>query len=339
MNKKISVIVPIYNVEKYLPKCIESIINQTYTNLEIILVDDGSPDNCSNICDSYSLTDKRIKVIHKRNGGLSDARNAGLDVATGDYISFLDSDDYIHKKFYETLINLIIQYDADIAQCEFLKVYEEDTSNFNDCEFESNEEVSLLNNEQALDNLFNEYYVNTVVVWNKLYKRELFRNIRYPKGKIHEDEYTTYKVLFLTNRVVITSKTLYYYLQRESSITGKGFNIKSLDKIDSYYEQILFYDNKKLFELKKEAKIRFEGLIRSSMSNVLNSNLDNKDKVFYDLIIYYRKKYDLFSNNLNVSTKKKIIMILFKYSPIFIIKLLCNVLYLKSKIINYYKKM
>ena len=111
-------------MEKYLPKCIESIINQTYKNLEIILVDDGSPDNCGEICDKYALKDSRIKVIHKENGGLSDARNAGLDIATGDYVSFIDSDDYIHEKFYEILLNLITSNNADIAQCEFLKVYE-----------------------------------------------------------------------------------------------------------------------------------------------------------------------------------------------------------------------
>lgn len=334
MNNKISVIVPIYSVEKYLSKCIDSIINQTYTNLEIILVDDGSPDNCSIICDDYSLMDIRIKVIHKKNGGLSDARNAGLNVATGDYISFLDSDDYIHKEFYETLINLIIQYDADVAQCEFLKVYEDSKSNPNGCDFDTDEKISVLDNREALNNLFNEYYVNTVVVWNKLYKRELFKSIRYPKGKIHEDEYTTYKVLFVTNKVVTTSKQLYYYLQRENSIMGKGFNIKSLDKIDAYYGQVLFYNDKKLFELEVKAKSRLEGVIRESMIGVLNSTLDGKDKFFNNLINYYRRNYALFRDNINVSIKKKVIMILFKYSPKFIVKLICNTMYLKSKVIN-----
>ena len=332
MNTKISVIVPIYNVEKYLFKCIDSIISQTYTNLEIILVDDGSPDNCSRICDDYSLKDNRIKVIHKENGGLSDARNVGLDAATGDYVSFIDSDDYINKEFYETLVNLIIKHNADIAQCEFLKVYEENINNDNNYKSYNDEKVTILSNNEALNNLYNENYVNTVVVWNKIYKRELFKNIKYPKGKVHEDEYTTYKILFSAKKVVSTSKQMYYYLQRSSSIMGKGFNIKSLDKLDAYYGQVLFYNNNKLFKLADMAKIRFENSIRVYSSMVWRSILDNKNQLFDDLINYYRKNYDLFRNNSNASFKKKVIMLMFRYSPKFIIKVLCNAMYLKSKL-------
>lgn len=334
MDAKISVIVPVYNVEKYLCKCIDSIINQTYTNLEIILIDDGSPDNCGVVCDDYFLKDNRIKVIHKENGGLSDARNAGLDIATGDYISFIDSDDYIHKDFYKTLINLIVKYNADIAQCGFLDVYEEDVDNFSKDKLYINEKITILNNNEAINNLFNKNYVNTVVVWNKLYKRKLFKNIRYPKGKIHEDEYTTYKLLFSAKKVVSISMEMYYYLRRPNSIMGKGFNIKSLDKLDAYYEQILFYNNKKLFKLEEKAKNKFEFFIKEAMINVLNSNLDDRNKVFYNLINYYKKNYILFVNNINISFNKKVIMLLFKYLPKFIIKFLYNLICLKANLVR-----
>ena len=334
MNSKISVIVPIYNVEKYLSKCIDSIINQTYTNLEIILVDDGSPDNCGIMCDDYSLKDNRIKVIHKKNGGLSHARNIGLEIATGDYISFIDSDDYIHKEFYEILISLIVKYNADIAQCEFLKVYEEGINNSNNYKSYIDEKIIMLSNNEALNNLYNKNCVNTVVVWNKLYKKQLFKNIRYPKGKIHEDEYTTYKVLFNASKVVLTSRQMYYYLQRSSSIMGEEFNIKRLDRLDAYFGQVLFYNDKKMFKLEEKAKIKFEGLIRASMSKVWKSNLDNKKQIFDSLINYYRKNYNLFSDNLNISFKKKSTMLLFKYSPKFVIKLLSTLMYLKIRLAN-----
>jgi glycosyltransferase involved in cell wall biosynthesis len=334
MDFKISVIVPIFNVEKYLYKCIDSIINQTYASLEIILIDDGSTDNCGVICDDYSLKDNRIKIIHKQNGGLSDARNAGLDVATGNYISFIDSDDYIHKRFYETLINLIVKYNADIAQCEYSNIYEEDTNNFSNDKFNINERITVLyNNNSALNNLFNENYINTVVVWNKLYKRELFKNIRYPKGKVHEDEYTTYRVLFNTKKMILTRKRMYYYVQRSTSIMGKGFSIKHLDKLDAYYEQILFYNDKKLFELEDKAKSTFEGLIEEAMISVLKSKFHNQNEVFKNLINYYRNNYVLFINNSNISFKKKVIRLLFKYSSKSIIKLLCNLIYLKAKLV------
>lgn len=328
MNDKISIIVPIYNVEKYLPKCIDSIVGQTYRNLEIILVNDGSPDNSRAICEDYASKDARIKVVNKENGGLSDARNAGLAVATGDYISFIDSDDYIHEDYCGNLMSLMVKHNADMAQCEFLKVYHSiDTF---DSE-ESNENITVLSSLEALNNLFNEQYVNSVVVWNKLYKRNLFKNIEFPKGKVHEDEYTTYKVLFETKKVVCTSQQMYYYLQRSDSIMGNDFNIKRLDKLGACQEQIVFYKENKLFDLENKAKINFDNNVRISMINVLQSNLANKNEVFHNLINFY-KKNDLFNTrNLAISFKKRIGISVFKYSPEFIVRILCNLFYIKNK--------
>lgn len=339
MIDKVSIIVPIYNVEKYLPKCIESIIVQTYTNLEIILVNDGSPDNSRIICDEYSKKDHRIKVINKENGGLSDARNTGLDVATGDYISFIDSDDYIHEEYCETLLNLLKKFDADIAQCEFLKVYEKGINNFNIETCAVEQKITVLSNKDVLNNLYNEHYISTVVVWNKLYKRELFEQIRFPKGKVHEDEYTTYKVLFGTKKVVCTSKQMNFYLQRPDSImgndNGNGFYTKLLDKLGAYQEQIVFYGDKKLFDLENKAKISFESLLKSSMIEVSKSNLDNKNEIFHYLIIFYKKNNFINSDNMTISFKKKARILLFKYSPIFFIRILCDLMYFKIKLFSF----
>ena len=197
--KKISVIVPIYKVEKYIHRCIDSIINQTYKNLEIILVDDGSPDSCPRICDEYAKKDKRIKVIHKENGGLSDARNKGVDIATGDYIAFVDSDDYIHPNMYEVLIYELEKNNSDIALCKYKIVYEKSKIK---TEIDGKFEVYSLNNLQALDSMYGKDGVDFIVAWNKLYKKDLFNKIRYPVGKIHEDEYTTYKLLFASKNVI-----------------------------------------------------------------------------------------------------------------------------------------
>ena len=190
---KISIIVPFYNVEKYAPKCIESIINQTYTNLEIILVDDGSPDTCGKICDDYALKDGRIKVIHKKNAGLSDARNVGIKEATGKYIGFVDGDDYIEKDMYKYLYNLIKENNADISICGVEEVYEDGSIQ----DEKAKESIEILSKEDAIKELLLDKKVRSHA-WDKLYKRELFENIEYPYGRKMEDIATTYKLFDLS---------------------------------------------------------------------------------------------------------------------------------------------
>ena len=221
MDKLISVIVPIYNVENYLVRCIESIINQTYSNLEIILVDDGSPDKCSIICDEYAKKDSRIKVIHKKNGGLSDARNAGLDIATGEYIGFVDSDDYIDKNMYKEMINELIEKNADIVSCAINNIYSDRTEIINIDE-------EIYDAELALKNLILGKNINQTV-WNKLYKKEVIGNILFEKGKINEDEFWTYRILANSKKIITLNKPLYSYLHRASSIMGQGYSEKNLD--------------------------------------------------------------------------------------------------------------
>ncbi|MFZ7133255.1 MAG: glycosyltransferase family 2 protein [Eubacteriales bacterium] len=236
MNELISIIVPIYKVEKYLHRCVDSILNQIYKNLEIILVDDGSPDNCGSICDEYKTKDYRIKVIHKKNGGLSDARNAGLELVNGDYICFLDSDDWIHEEYISKLYHLLIKTNSDISVCNFIRTSTENIliNNFN-------EEIYEFSNVEALGQFIDKLYVQMVVSWGKLYKKKLFNNIRFPVGRIHEDEFITYKLIYKANKIVFSTAQLLYYWQRNESIMGVGFNIKyRLDALDALEERAEF---------------------------------------------------------------------------------------------------
>ena len=239
----ISVIIPVYNVEKYLTKCVDSIINQTYKNLEIILVDDGSPDNCGKICDEYAKKDNRIKVIHKENGGLSSARNAGLDICKGEYICFIDSDDFVSLSFIEVLYKMIQINKTDIAQCNFLRFHDEnEIANEGAISFEFSQ-CSIYDNLEMQNNLFKTNQVISTVVWNKLYKRSVYENIRFPNGKIHEDEFTTYIVFSKSENMCYISDELYYYRITDTSITGKAFNKARLDFIDAFSEKKKFYKN------------------------------------------------------------------------------------------------
>ena len=219
----ISVVIPCYNVELYLHKCIDSVLSQTYQNLEIILVDDGSPDNCGKICDEYASQDKRVKVIHKPNGGLSDARNVAIDQATGEWITFVDSDDYVAEDYVETLYGLVEKFDCEVSVAWF--------STF--CEGEKPNAPSLvcieekMNPMKAVEQMFYQEKFDTSA-WAKLYHRKLFeKGIRYPKGLLYEDLPTTYLLMLESKGVAYTNKVIYYYLLRASSIEG-AYNPKKI---------------------------------------------------------------------------------------------------------------
>ena len=226
----ISVIVPIYKVEKYLGQCIESIVKQTYRNLEIILVDDGSPDNCPLKCDEWAQHDHRIKVIHKENGGLSDARNRGLRESSGNYISFVDSDDWISQDFFEILYYSIRKNHAQIAASRIVKVYENHQESD---QFVYNQKV--FSSEEALETLIQGrgFYA---VSWNKIYKRELFNGIEFPLGKIHEDEFVTYRLIGKTTRLVLCQEAVYFYRQRKNSIMQE-WSVGHLDALEAFAQR------------------------------------------------------------------------------------------------------
>ena len=209
----VSVIIPIYNVEKYLNKCIESVVNQTYKNLEIILIDDESPDSCPEKCDEWSKKDARIKVIHKKNGGLSAARNDGMRLATGKYIGFVDSDDIISPHMIEDLMNLIVDNSSDIVCCDFSKFFEGMK-----VEYTRYSTMQSINQQEALRLLLSEKITNHLC--NKLFKRELFENIEFPVGRKYEDIGVMYKLILVSNKIVICNGKYYGYTIRNTSITN-----------------------------------------------------------------------------------------------------------------------
>ncbi len=216
---KISIIVPVYKVEKYLPRCVESIINQTYQNIEIILVDDGSPDNCGNLCDEYAKKDERIKVIHKQNGGLSAARNSGINISTGDFIAFIDSDDWISEDYCETLYRSMIETNSEVSIIDYNVVNEEDKiTNPTNAEYQSEENERIIyENENILKELLLQKNIKNFV-WRMLYKKEVICD--FLAGINYEDMFFTLQVLMNVQKVVYTKKRCYNYLQRSGSITA-----------------------------------------------------------------------------------------------------------------------
>lgn len=233
MNSKtngplISVIVPCYKVERYLPKCVDSILRQTYQNLEIWLIDDGSPDNCGRICDEYATKDSRIKVIHKENGGLSDARNVAIDIVEGDFLMFVDSDDWLRYDAIELMVYSAISNDADIVVSNFAFVKEHDIK-WHDA-FKIKRNHIVYTPKEALLDLFYQQNMETGA-WGKLYKRDLWKDIRFPVGRLFEDIPTIYKTFFLSKKIVVLSTVLYYYLLRDTSIMGSAFNPRKMDAV------------------------------------------------------------------------------------------------------------
>ena len=222
-NDKISIIVPVYNVEKYLARCLDSIIDQTYTNIEIILVDDGSLDESGKICDEYAKKDKRIKVIHKQNGGLSSARNSGIEMASGKYVCFIDSDDYIEKDMIEYLYKGVKKYHADIVVCGLSNIY---SNGKIECATIPREDI-IYNRKQALDIHLLTGYIDHVIC-DKIYKKELFNDIKFPEGKIYEDMMTTYKLIDKVDKVVLRPDSKYNYCRRSDSISEKRYSKNTL---------------------------------------------------------------------------------------------------------------
>lgn len=220
----ISVIVPVYKVEAYLDKCVQSIVDQTYKNLEIILVDDGSPDRCGAMCDAWAVKDSRIKVIHKPNGGLSDARNAGMEIASGEYMGFVDSDDHISRDMYRLLLEHMTSDGSDIAACGVEMVFEDGTPS----RMLTPAGSHILNNTQAMEAIIREDLLKQPV-WYKLYRTEMIQDIPFAIGKYHEDVFWSWQAIARIKKVSIFDTPCYYYLQRGSSIMGQGYSLKRFD--------------------------------------------------------------------------------------------------------------
>ncbi len=274
MNDLISVIVPVYKVEEYLERCIESLLTQTYSNLEIILINDGSPDTCPKICDDYAIKDNRVIVIHQENGGLSSARNAGLNIFKGEYIMFVDSDDFISENIVCELLQDITENDADMSMCSFLK--------FNDQEEISmackTKKLSILNNLEATSLLLLADH-EICVSWGKLYKSYLFENLEYDVGKFAEDMFLIYKVFHKAKKIVLDERQFYYYSQEGLSLTRSEFNYKKLDMVDAALEWHHFV---KLHypELIEKSKIKYLTIMVNTCT-LLSTKTDSYGKNIY----------------------------------------------------------
>lgn len=282
-NSLISVIVPIYKVEDYLDRCVESLVNQTYHNLEIIMVDDGSPDNCPQMCDEWASKDNRIKVIHKENGGLSDARNAGMKIANGEYIAFVDSDDLVSYRFIEELVKAIRTTKSELSACDV-------ESFIDDIDVDLSEklegEVVSYTSEQALFQLISGRGFRAVA-WNKLYHSSLLKEEKFEFGKLHEDEFFTYRIIDKCNRLAFVNVPLYKYRQREGSIMSVKSD-RHLDMLEAGLQRLELL-RKKYPKLYHQDKITFCIGCLNCYSQAVHGNFENS-KAAKKKIKMFRKK-------------------------------------------------
>jgi glycosyltransferase involved in cell wall biosynthesis len=308
----VSVVVPIYNVEEYLSRCIDSIIRQSYENIEIILVDDGSPDNSGVICDNYAEQDSRITVIHKSNGGLSDARNAGIDISNGEYITFIDSDDFIDEKYIEILLGLCVNNGSDIAQCRFEK---------------GNKDHFVSKQYTNKSVIFDRYEAlktrqTKIIACAKLYKRSLFLKYRFPINKINEDEFTIYKLIYESNKIALTDDVLYYYYDNGQSIMNSKEKMIKLHFIEAYQERLNFFEERQEQEL-YDITVR-EFVLRLLLKYIYFYNYKDTRKLLYD---YFNKLYKVAIKSRNIALSYKGLFFIFSVSPL-----------LTAKLINIYRK-
>lgn len=311
---KLSVIVPVYNVEKYLEKCIDSILRQTFTEFELILVNDGSTDKSGLICEEYVKLDKRVKVIHKNNGGLSSARNAGLDIANGEYIGFIDSDDYIDPNMLNQMYITAKNYNADIVSCRFLRINENEQE---DIKVLQSTEVRVYDSYKALEEYLSYKDENLkdihTVVWNKIYKRHLFNNIKFPEGKIFEDGYVTYRLIHEANQIAVLNNIYYYYVQRSNSIMKK---INPIQLLNTYDDWCLIY-RFLMLNYPNLASLAANRYIKKCINLYIQLNsfeISEKDRKRYKVKIEKDLNKDYTSlMKMKVGLKNKFILFLFKH--------------------------
>ena len=283
MDKLITIIIPVYKVEKYLNRCVESVVGQTYKTLEIILVDDGSPDNCPKMCDEWAQKDARIKVVHKPNGGLSDARNFGLDNATGEYVFFLDSDDYIHRQTIEKLLGVAEEKKVDFVMCGLSRFFDGENP-----EIEVKDvQIQVYKDEQVIDNLYNSGIPYLMISCAKLFNKKIFDGLRYEKGRLHEDEFIIHHILSRTSSFAVSNEKLYYYFQHMASITRTISDKGVQHRLDAYVQRNEFL-NKNYPDRQTENDLLLMGQLRALYSNAIHWWNGTKSE---EIIVEYNKVY------------------------------------------------
>ena len=289
MDSLISIIIPVYNVEKYLKKCIDSVCNQTYKNIEIILVDDGSTDSSGKICDEYAGIDGRIKVVHKENGGLSDARNTGIENASGKLIAFIDSDDYVSQSMIDLLYKKLSYDNSDIALCGVAHINENGEIVNNSIESLSVYD-GVLTADETMYKLCSPEGGYYSIICNKLFKKELFDGIRFPLGKINEDEFVVHELFGKCSKISCINTKMYFHVLHSGSIMHQPYSIKNLDKVEAYVNRTKFLLKRNLFE----CAFCFLSAVANNLSIAyLNLDMHEKDvkKRFTELKKSYNKLY------------------------------------------------
>ena len=283
MDKKISIIVPVYKVEKYLDECVTSIVNQTYKNMEIILINDGSPDNSGNMCDEWAKKDERIVVVHKKNGGLSDARNAGLKIAQGDYIGFVDSDDYIETSFYQRLINALESFNCSMAEGRLILYKNGDYKN-KENPFEADRKI--IYGEHIDTDELNEFFGESFC--NKLFKKEVLDNFTFPVDEIYEDARTNYKLYLVEKNIAAVPNAHYYYRLDGDSITRRKFDGKQLQTNEILEDRIALFESNNMPTMSEYTKCK---IVDDSLVYYYMARRDKANKEHIEVIKSYIKKY------------------------------------------------
>lgn len=280
---EISVVVPVYKVREYLKRCVDSILTQTYTSFDLILIDDGSPDDCGEICDQYQKTDNRVHVIHQENQGLAEARNIGIEWALKNsdskWITFIDSDDWLHKDYLKLLYETAIAYSVDLTICNCIK-----TSEFSIEEQSASKDVKIFSPEDFW------YFRQYGGAWAKLYKKSHFENIRYPKGLLYEDIFVTYRLIFMQSKVAYIESPLYFYFLRDDSITKSQWNPRVLVQFDGMKQQLDFFK-------KSNYKRAYEVTVKNYLLHIKN-NIESCETVKNIYPIEYKKLKRMYKSNL-----------------------------------------
>lgn len=329
MNEKISVIIPVYNVEKYIRRCLDSVVNQTYSNLDIILVNDGTPDNSGEILEEYAKKDDRIRVFHNDNMGLSGARNFGIEKIKGEYIAFIDSDDFIELTYFEKLYKTLKENDADISVCGFKLYFENKTKNTKNKNILPYK-TRILEKEEAIKNIFSysSKAIAFTVAWASLAKKELFDGIRYPLNQILEDVSTTYKLYLKASKIAYYNEPLYYYVQRNGSILNSPFTLKKISMINMYDEKLRILSEKNLPEIHNLTLYRYYLMLNFVKLQVKKNKIDYDINIINDKI----KKLDTMELDCQVTPKLTLNKILEKYLGKYIIYLYFKFRKIKEKI-------
>ncbi len=304
-NGKISVVVPVYNVSDYLGRCVSSLLNQTYSNIEILLIDDGSTDGSERLCDDYAAMDPRVKVIHQKNMGLSGARNTGIDEADGDYIFFCDSDDFIQRETLEYMYNKLCRDNADIVACGFSHVWDDYEKSGREDVFTSLYPGTFSGRKAVIEMMTKNSICS--VAWNKLYKKKLFDGVRFPVGALHEDEAMVYKLLYGAKIVSYTPNTFYKYFQRSSGIMGGNLVGRSMHLISALTDRIRYFEEKNDTELVQYSRIALLEHIKYIYRNVT----DEQDRK--ELSRLYGEKITYKTAPVIAGVKKCVALLLWKY--------------------------